>query len=201
MLLCIKGGTLNTRQRDKILNAARRVFWRQGYQKATIKDIADIAGFKAGNIYNYFESKEELLYELLLTDVDELIRRLKVIDETKTIKPDELLRSFIFKNFLHVLENKSSGPLVYDLEVKYLPPAKRKKIISKRDEYEKILQNILQMGIDKGSFRNIDIKMLIYCLASSITRSSSWYSPKGRLSIEQIANVVSDLVLNGIYRK
>ena len=54
-----------TTQKEKMLATARALFWKKGYQGAGIRDIADAYGCKPANIYNFFSSKEEILYEVL----------------------------------------------------------------------------------------------------------------------------------------
>lgn len=48
-------------RRSAIVEAAERVFVRRGFDAATMQEIADEAGSSAGNIYRYFEGKEDLI--------------------------------------------------------------------------------------------------------------------------------------------
>jgi AcrR family transcriptional regulator len=65
-------------KRRQILDAAIRVFARQGFHSTRVSDIADEAGVAYGLVYHYFNSKEEVLNELfterwslLLAAIDE----------------------------------------------------------------------------------------------------------------------------------
>jgi TetR/AcrR family transcriptional regulator, cholesterol catabolism regulator len=51
--------------RDRILNEAARLFRHRGYAATPLRDIAAAAGIKAGSIYYHFESKEDILGEVL----------------------------------------------------------------------------------------------------------------------------------------
>jgi AcrR family transcriptional regulator len=53
------------KSRDLILEAAARLFRRQGYSATTLRQIASLAKIKAGSIYYYFDSKEAILDEVL----------------------------------------------------------------------------------------------------------------------------------------
>jgi TetR/AcrR family transcriptional regulator, fatty acid metabolism regulator protein len=68
-------------KRRNILDAAIRVFARQGFHSTRVSDIADEAGVAYGLVYHYFDSKEEVLNELfserwslLLAAIDEADR-------------------------------------------------------------------------------------------------------------------------------
>jgi AcrR family transcriptional regulator len=52
-------------RREKILSAASSVFAEKGYQRATTREIADLAGVSEGLIYSYFETKDHLLLAIL----------------------------------------------------------------------------------------------------------------------------------------
>ncbi|MDX1350990.1 MAG: TetR/AcrR family transcriptional regulator [Putridiphycobacter sp.] len=56
---------IRTDRRAKILDAALNVFAEEGYHSASISKVSKYAGVSKGLMYNYFESKEELLHELL----------------------------------------------------------------------------------------------------------------------------------------
>src|SRR5215510_15771340 len=52
-------------RRTQILDAATRVFASKGFNRATIRDVAQDAGVADGTIYNYFSNKTDLLFGLL----------------------------------------------------------------------------------------------------------------------------------------
>lgn len=52
-------------RRQQILNAAAKIFAEKGFQKATTREIADVAEISEGTIYNYFENKDDLLLGLI----------------------------------------------------------------------------------------------------------------------------------------
>lgn len=81
----------------RIIRTACKLFAEKGYYNTTIPDIAQALGMSVGNLYNYFESKEELAKEIMLTTSRIVGERIKVINE-KNIpfkeKLRELVRSF-----------------------------------------------------------------------------------------------------------
>ncbi|THD70224.1 TetR family transcriptional regulator, partial [Phenylobacterium sp.] len=55
--------------RVKVLAAARRLFSEQGYEGATIRDIASAAGMSTGAVFANFTDKSDLFREIMLTDL------------------------------------------------------------------------------------------------------------------------------------
>jgi AcrR family transcriptional regulator len=80
-------------RRRSILDAARAVFFEDGFHLATVDDVAARAEVSKGTVYLYFESKETILAHLLLEGLDELVA---VLDEAyaaeRDIAPGERLR-------------------------------------------------------------------------------------------------------------
>ena len=76
-------GTRERREREKqqrrraILDAARELFWKQGYSGTTMPLIARAAELAPGTLYLYFPSKSALYAEILIESYDELIPRLR----------------------------------------------------------------------------------------------------------------------------
>lgn len=60
-------------KRAEIISAARKVFATKGYEHATLDEIAELAEFAKGTLYNYFDSKETLFREIVEAILDEMI--------------------------------------------------------------------------------------------------------------------------------
>lgn len=59
---------LTSEQSTRILDAAQRSFVRSGFHRATVQEVAAEAGMSAGNIYRYFNSKNEIIAGLCARD-------------------------------------------------------------------------------------------------------------------------------------
>ncbi len=85
---------LITARRNQILDAATKVFAEKGFHRATIKDIADVAGIAAGTIYTYFASKTDVLLGIL-NRLNETTER----EQQFTLDGEQDVRSF-FSSYL-----------------------------------------------------------------------------------------------------
>lgn len=70
--------------REKILQAARRMFIEYGYEAATIREIANAAGMSTGAVFSNFADKSELFEEIFLLDLADVNRE---IEATETAGP------------------------------------------------------------------------------------------------------------------
>jgi AcrR family transcriptional regulator len=90
-------------KRRLILDAAVRVFARQGFHTCRVSDIADEARVAYGLVYHYFDSKDQILDTLFLERWDILLRAIEQVD-AEEIEPREKLyaiTSFIVDSYRH----------------------------------------------------------------------------------------------------
>jgi AcrR family transcriptional regulator len=90
-------------KRRIILDAAVRVFARQGFNGCRVSDIADEAGVAYGLVYHYFRSKDEVLDTLFLERWNILLEAIRETDR-QDISPREKLHqiaSFIVDSYRH----------------------------------------------------------------------------------------------------
>jgi TetR/AcrR family fatty acid metabolism transcriptional regulator len=92
-----------TDKRRVILDAAVRVFARQGFHTCRVSDIADQAGVAYGLVYHYFSSKEQILDTLFLERWDVMLDAIAETDESERSPEDKLLAiaGFIIDSYRH----------------------------------------------------------------------------------------------------
>jgi AcrR family transcriptional regulator len=90
-------------KRRQILDAAIRVFARQGFHATRVSDIADEAGVAYGLVYHYFKSKDEVLNELFRERWSLLLAAIEEADQTDAAARDKLgaVATFIFESYRH----------------------------------------------------------------------------------------------------
>jgi TetR/AcrR family transcriptional regulator, fatty acid metabolism regulator protein len=90
-------------KRRQILDAAIRVFARQGFHATRVSDIADEAGVAYGLVYHYFKSKDEVLNELFVERWSLLLAAIEETDHTSAAPREKLaaVAGFIVDSYVH----------------------------------------------------------------------------------------------------
>jgi len=90
-------------KRRAILDAAVRVFARQGFHACRVADIADEAGVAYGLVYHYFSSKDEVLDTLFLERWNVLLDTIRTVDGEAIVAREKLqaIASFIVESYRH----------------------------------------------------------------------------------------------------
>ncbi|EMY79509.1 transcriptional regulator, TetR family [Leptospira weilii serovar Ranarum str. ICFT] len=141
-------------RREDILNCASHFFFTKGYDTTSIHDIIDKLGIAKGTFYHHFNSKEELLMELIKSMSDEMTREMFAAVEVKN--PKNTLDKLKIVQELHFDRVKKNPETVFFfLKAIYLPEnyalkAKLEREISKRDIT--FLRELIQDGKNDGSF-------------------------------------------------
>lgn len=96
-----KKQTKSDRTRSAILEAARDIFGRDGYERATIRDIAAAAGIDPALVIRYFHSKEELFGRIADFDLR--------LPDPSDIAPDHIGEALV-SHFLNIWEGEQAVP-------------------------------------------------------------------------------------------
>jgi len=182
---------------DEIVSAAAKVFRTKGYHAATVRDIAEEVGILKGSLYHHFESKEALLYLVVKEPIGQLYRTIAEIAAAKAPASEKLRRAI--SAHLEAFDRHYPHLFVYLREREAVKRRFREKIGFSPKEYERCWQQILREGIESGEFRpNLDIQVASYGLLGMLNWLYKWYDPKGRLSVQEVAEQLTALALAGL---
>lgn len=172
-------------RKDIILREAARLFYEKGFNATTLRELAKYSGIKGGTIYHHFDSKQEILYQIMATTFKTLISSVqKAIKSEKTAY--ERLRQAV-KLHVEYYIKAASETYVSDAELEHLTPAQYEKIAILRERYEQLFVEIMNDGIAEGELRIKDVGLAAKALIQMCTGVSYWFKPDGPLSATEIA--------------
>ncbi|MBD3184666.1 TetR family transcriptional regulator [Candidatus Poribacteria bacterium] len=181
-----------------IIDAAVKVFAREGFHNAKIQDIAKEAGIAHGTVYIYFDSKDALLISVFEEKLGELIDYVKSEIE-KIESPEEKIRRLISLQVEIMKEN----PNLTELMLVEFPQTGRFLDCSAMDrvgEYIELITDILKQGVSKGIFdSDIDSDMLATIIYAGIYGlATRWILEKRDSPAKEMVDGIANMFLNGI---
>jgi len=182
-------------KRAEILKSAAAAFRRRGYHGASVEEIADALRMTKGSLYYYFKNKEEILFFCHDWSLDLLLGQLQDA-ELQDAPPDARLRRLIVA-FVHTILDELHGTAL-TLDPQALSPPLQRRVIAKRDAFDRGLRRLLQQGIDAGVFAPGDPKLLSFAILGAINWITRWFDPKGPATSQQIADGFADYLVNGL---
>jgi AcrR family transcriptional regulator len=184
-----------TDRRIEILKSAAAAFRRRGYHGASVDEIASALDMTKGNLYYYFQNKEEILFACHDYSLDELLTLMDQVRAEST-RPDDKLRKLILA-FIHMMLDELQGTAL-TLDLQALSPTLMKRVISKRDRFDHGLRAIIQQGMDEGLFRPGDPKMIGFAIMGAVNWITKWFDPAGPMSSEDIGQRFADYLVGGL---
>ncbi|NLW09727.1 MAG: TetR/AcrR family transcriptional regulator [Firmicutes bacterium] len=189
-----------TDTRQNIIEAAREIFARYGFRKATMDDIARAARKAKSSLYHYFKSKEEVFREVVEQEAAEVkaeISRAVAAAETpqKKFRAYVLTRMTAFKRVANLFsafkdEYLESYSFIERLRENY-----------NRYEIETIT-GILQEGLEMGAFIVKNLELTAYAIFTAAKGLEySWALESDMKKIETNIDSLLDILFHGLVRR
>ena len=135
--------------RQEILRTAARLFQQRGYDATSMSDVAAALKLSKGGLYHHFQSKDEILYEIMNHAME--ITEERVLNPVRGIAdPEERLRALIRLHIEVVLSPRDREITVMLHENHPLPPALRKRINIRKKDYIHFLESLMTEVQDKA---------------------------------------------------
>ena len=189
---------MNKSRWEEILAVSARLFREKGYRATSMDDIAGELNITKPALYYYIKTKHDLLYAICEEAIGRLMQGVEEIMK-EPADTEERLRRLIF---WHVSMFSEHGDIitVYLADENELPSDKRAFIRSQSREYETIYRDILQHGIEEGKFREMDVPMVVRAISGMCNWLFAWYKTDGSSSVDDIAEVFYDFMMQGCQR-
>ena len=145
--------------RDRILEAARPVFFRDGFMAANLDEVARRAGVAKGTLYRYFDSKADLYVAVLANKGDEFERRMRAAVDPSQSSADQIRATARFY-FDHWTQHQEYFQIFWAIEnqsvIGELPPAVIDHVSHLWEECLQILADVVERGVRRREFVDCD---------------------------------------------
>lgn len=194
-------GSDGSRTEAAIRAAAIELIAAKGFEAVTLRGIAKHVGIQASSLYRYYPSKNDLLTKIVTTHLGNLLSEWEEArPKQATASALERLEAFIaFHVRYHAAKPKEV--FIANMEMRSLANEDRENVVALRKRYEDILRDILQDGIDEGSFAMPDIRIATFAILAMLTGLTAWYQEGGRLSKRELVACYSQLVTGGVMNR
>lgn len=155
-----------TETKDRIVNEARELFAKQGYDNVNINDIAAACNIGRRTVYTYFKGKDEIYMAVIEAELERLIARMAAVAQAD-LPPDKKLLEMIFTRLVAIKEVvHRNGSLKADFFQDIMLVEKVRKRFDRKEM--SILRRVLNEGVKKRVFHIDDVgltaQIIHYCL-------------------------------------
>ena len=183
---------------QQIIEAAVRVFARNGYYNSRVSDIAREAGVASGTIYLYFKTKDEILVTLFR---EKMAAWVAYVREAITGEPDPVakIRRLVALHF-SVLEKDPALAEVVQVELRQGHKFFRGASAHEISAYFELISGVLEEGQAAGVFRDdVPVKVATKVLFGAMDQmATSWVLGKRKHRLTEAAEPVATVFLRGV---
>ncbi len=186
--------------RQEILRTAARLFQQQGYDATSMNDVAAALKLSKGGLYHHFQSKDEILFDLMDHAME--ITQERVINPVRDIAdPEERLRMLIRLHIEVVLSVRDREITVMLHENHPLSPSLRRRINTRKKDYVHFVENLIaEVQRARQSKGTISPRAAAFALLGMINWIYQWYRPEGTLQEEDLVRQYTEILFAGAFQ-
>jgi AcrR family transcriptional regulator len=173
-----------------VVTTAAALFARRGFQATTMDELSGATGLRAGGLYHYIGSKQQLLLLIFGQLMDPLLERAEALLEEPR-EPAEQLRALVRLWVEHVVAHRDHM-LVFQQERHVIERgAAWRGVRASRKAFERLAEDAL----GQAAAGTTDPRLARFALLGMVNHTAQWYRPRGRLGATEIADGYVDLLL------
>ncbi|HET9406947.1 MAG TPA: TetR/AcrR family transcriptional regulator [Candidatus Sulfotelmatobacter sp.] len=183
--------------RQEILRTAARLFQQRGYDATSMNDVAAALRLSKGGLYHHFQSKDEILFEIM-NHAMELTEERVMAPVRRIADPEERLRTLI-RRHIEVVLSPDREITVMLHENHPLPPPLRKRINARKKEYVHFVESLLvEVQRSRQTKGHISPRAAAFALLGMINWIYQWHKPEGELQLHNLVPQFTELIFGGI---
>ena len=186
-------------KKERIVEAARKLFTKYGYKKVSMDEIAKEAGVTKKTVYAYFKDKDELFQYFVLEEVEKMKSIVKEIED----------RNLPFLDMVHqtiyvILKHKKQENFLVTItnEADALKNPKVIEAVSILDtEIKEYIKGKLVYAMENGYMKKFDVNVLAYIIYKLyISLMFEWDMEQVPLNEKEITDNILEVLKNGILK-
>ncbi len=187
--------------RDRVLEAAARIFSERGYVGTTMREVARHVDMQAGSLYYHYRSKEDLIEAVLAQGMqgfsDAVRMAVAALPEQASFR--ERFNTAVLAH-LRCLVEFGAYALASRRVLGQVPAHVRRRQVALQDAYGEFWLALLQSAFDNGELRpEVDLHLARTFLLGALNYALEWYKPQGR-PMPEIAQQFSSMICQGIFK-
>ena len=182
-------------KREAVLRACLQSFNERGFRATSLDDVAASLNVTKPTIYHYFASKDEILFECVrlgLASVREAAQAVEQRGGSGLERLKALMRDYA------IIMTRDFGVCVTRTADHELSPASRARFRVLKREIDRIVRRVVADGMQDGTIRNGDVRLIAFALAGALNWIARWYDPSGPLQPDEIADGIVVTLLHGV---
>ncbi len=185
-------------RRDEILSIAARQFAERGVASTTVRDIGAAAGILSGSLYHHFESKEQMVAELLQPVMERQVGQYRAIVSADT-GAAESMRALIRIAVAEAAQTPNETRMIRNDAPTFSAMPALRPVRDLLIDAAKLWASVIERGVATGEFRrDVDARLVVAAMFDAVLSTTRWFAGKQRQRPERVGDAIADLFLGGL---
>jgi AcrR family transcriptional regulator len=195
-----RAGRVNgARREQEVLDAAAKVFFSRGYADASVQDIADELGILKGSLYHYIDSKEDLLFRLIIEVHDEVQSILEEVNALEGVGSLQRLHEYFTRQAAYMTRNLAKLAIYYH-DMDQLSGQRHNDLAAKRVVHTRYVADLIKQAQVEGDVaQDLDPQLMGQFAFGTLIWMYRWYKPSGKFKADDVANGLADFITRSLH--
>ena len=181
----------------RLLTVATELFAEKGFDATSVQEVVERARVTKGALYHYFDSKQDLLYEIYHSIISVQLADLERILAAAG-PPGQTLRAIIV-NLVETTAARADQAMVFGREMHRLDQVRMDAVRADRRRYHDLVRDVVARAQAAGDFAAVaDADTVTLVVFGVINQLPVWYRPRGAKTPAQLGTEIADLILAGL---
>ena len=185
-------------RRDEILSIAAEQFAERGVASTTVRDIGSAAGILSGSLYHHFQSKEQMVAELLLPVMQRQVGHYRELVGADSTAP-ATLRALITIAVGEAAQTPNETRMIRNDSQSFAAAPTLRPVSDLLVESAKLWASVVERGVAAGEFRDdVDARLVVAAMFDAVLSTTRWFTGKRPLSPARVSEALADLFVGGL---
>jgi TetR/AcrR family transcriptional regulator, cholesterol catabolism regulator len=185
-------------RKAQVIRVAAELFREKGYVASSMRDLAQKLGIEAASLYSHIKSKEEILHILCFDMAEDFMTSLNEVEKQQNLTASQRLQKGIIGH-IQVMARDLTASAVFMNEHRHLSQPFLRDFLLLRINYINRFKKMIEDGVADGEFKKeIDKKLAVMTLFSSLNWMPQWYNPDSVIDPESLGQQLADMLVNGL---
>ncbi|MQA01271.1 MAG: TetR family transcriptional regulator [Streptosporangiales bacterium] len=194
-----QGATKSGYTRERILDATASVLCQKGYAGTRLSDVADVAELQAPALYYYFDSRDELIEEVVRLGQQRAQQHVReALDALPADTPPLDRLCAAVEAHLRVVLELSDYTMAAIRNLGQLPEGMRRRMLAEQRQYGKLWEELVA-DVHAAGIANPDVDLLSarMLIVGALNWAPEWWNPR-RTSVDDVVHTARTLVRHGL---
>lgn len=188
----------NSEKAKEIKRLVARLFADKGYHATSMRDIGNNIGMSKSSMYNYFKSKEEILFHLMNDAMDEALVEIQSI--CRADHPPEIKLKEVLDFYARYYAGDQDSLILLVNESQSLGSENLKILKDKERDYVRLIGSILEELSQADRMKDIHPTVATFAFFGMVHYTIKWYHKSGTVSPSQLAKYFVEIFSKGILK-